>query len=123
MYMENEQANKIAEEIKKISGTILGKFITDHQELYDHITQIFYTETLLEKDDLRYMFLASLISSDNIVDVESAETSLKHIKFIKDNLQYMHLSDEIKKETLKYVNKGIRIINKDLKEFKKNENN
>ena len=99
----------------------LGLFVNSHDKLWDYCFKLHQLEQILTNDQFRYFYLVSLISSDNIIDIESAQTSLDQLNFIKDNIFYLNLSDDIHKETMQYVNKGIRIVKRDLKEFRKHE--
>lgn len=74
---------------------------------------------LLTNDSIRYLYLVSLISSDNIVDVESAEKALENINFLLDNIDDFKVSDEIRAEIREYAVKGLDIVTSDIEEFKK----
>lgn len=73
---------------------------------------------MLNDEKIRYFYLVSLISSDNLVDAESFESSIESQEFIVNNIDLMDLDDKLKKEVLKYVKKGLRIAKRDLKLFK-----
>ena len=65
----------------------------------------------------RYLFLVSLISSDNILNKEDAIESLEIVNYINDNIDNFDLSDEIKSEVIKYMNKSKKILDEDIKRF------
>lgn len=65
----------------------------------------------------RYFFLVSLISSDNILNKEDAIESLQIVNYINDNIDNFDLSDEIKSEVIKYMNKSKKILDEDIKRF------
>lgn len=67
----------------------------------------------------RYFFLTSLISSDNILNKEDAIESLEIVNYINDNIDNFNLTDEIKSEVIKYINKSKKILDKDIKRFDK----
>lgn len=67
----------------------------------------------------RYLFLASLISSDNILNKEDAIESLEIVNYINDNIDNFNLTSEIKSEVIKYMNKAKKILDKDIKRFDK----
>ena len=73
---------------------------------------------MLNDEKIRYFYLVSLISSDNLVDAESCEIRIERQEFIVNNIDLMDLDDKLKKEVLKYVKKGLRIAKRDLKLFK-----
>ena len=65
----------------------------------------------------RYFFLASLISSDNILNKEDAIEFLEIVNYINDNIDNFNLTSEIKSEVIKYMNKSKKILDKDIKRF------
>lgn len=67
----------------------------------------------------RHLFLASLISSDNILNKEDAIESLAIVNYINDNIDNFNLTDEIKSEVIKYMNKSKKILDEDIKRFDK----
>lgn len=94
--------------------------VMSNEKLMDIIVKITNYSSLLKNDEVRYLVLVSLISSDNIVDVSSAQTALDQLMFFHKYIDLFDISEEVKKETIKYVNKGIKIVKRDLKEFTKN---
>ena len=95
----------------------VSSFLDKHQELRDDIVSLWHIEKILTNVQLRYLYLASLISSDNIYDFETAEKAMEKITFLKRNLHYLNLDDDVLKEVKRYINKGIRIINKEIKDY------
>lgn len=67
----------------------------------------------------RHLFLVSLISSDNILNKEDAIESLEIVNYINDNIDNFDLTDEIKSEVVKYMNKSKKILDEDIKRFDK----
>lgn len=65
----------------------------------------------------KYLFLASLISSDNILNKEDAIESLEIVNYIINNIDNFDLTSEIKSEIIKYMNKAKKILDKDIKRF------
>lgn len=63
----------------------------------------------------RYLFLVSLISSDNILNKEDAVESLKLVNYINDNIDNFDLTGEIKSEVIKYINKAKDILENECK--------
>ena len=68
---------------------------------------------------LEYLFLASLISSDNILTTKDAKKSLKYIDSVEKALEDATISDEKKEEFRNYIEKGRNILNKDIERFNK----
>lgn len=66
--------------------------------------------------DKRYLFLASLISADSLMDEQSCRNSLDKINFILENIKLLDLKNEA--EILKYLKKNIKIVKKDLNKYK-----
>ena len=77
-------------------------------------------ENILTNEQMRYVYLVTLISSDTVFDTESASKSLEKLLFIKENIKYMNLSEELFNEVNEFVGKGIEIIKNDLNNFKGN---
>lgn len=77
------------------------------------------TEKLQEilSNDFVWLYLASLISSDVLDSKEKCIKSLNKLNFIKDNIDKLELSEEIRNKIIDYSIKGIDIVNKDLKEY------
>jgi hypothetical protein len=67
--------------------------------------------------DLVWLYLASLISADVLDSKEKCVESLDKLNFIKDNIDKLELSEEIRNKIIDYSIKGIDIVNKDLKEY------
>ena len=97
----------------------LYPFLEKHPNIVEWCLRLDKMETLLNNDSMRYLFLVSMISSDTIIDEERANKSLETLTFINDNLKWMKLDEKILRETKKYVNKGLKIVKRDLKDFKK----
>ena len=77
------------------------------------------TEKLQEilSSDFVWLYLASLISADVLDSKEKCVESLNKLNFIKDNIDKLELSEEIRNKILDYSIKGIDIVNQDLKEY------
>lgn len=93
--------------------------VMNNENLMDIIIWITNFSKLLKNDETRYLVLVFLISSDNIIDIESANYALNQLMRFHKYIDLFDVSEDIKKETIKYVNKGIKIVKRDLKEFKK----
>jgi len=75
---------------------------------------------LICRNKLEYLFLASLISSDNIKDKKDAERSLKYIDEVEEALENASISESKKMEFKEYIKKGREILNRDIERFNKN---
>lgn len=62
----------------------------------------------------RYLFLASLISSDTILSKQDATESLEMVNYIIDNIDKFNLSDKIKSEVVKYLHESKMILNQNM---------
>ena len=67
--------------------------------------------------DLVWLYLGGLISSDVLTSKEKCIESLEKLNFIKDNINKLELSEEIRNKIIDYSIKGIDIVNRDLKEY------
>lgn len=68
-------------------------------------------------NDFVWLYLASLISADVLDSKEKCVDSLNKLNFIKDNIDKLELSEEIRNKIIDYSIKGINIVNQDLKEY------
>ena len=68
-------------------------------------------------NDFVWLYLASLISADVLDSKEKCVDSLNKLNFIKDNIEKLELSEEIRNKIIDYSIKGIDIVNQDLKEY------
>lgn len=75
-------------------------------------------ENILNNEAMRYLFLVSLISADTLVTENDCNNSLQVLNFIKDNVNIMNLSDEVKIEVMEYAVKGISIVSKEIEQIK-----
>lgn len=77
------------------------------------------TEKLQEilSSDFVWLYLASLISADVLDSKEKCADSLNKLNFIKDNIEKLELSEEIRNKIIDYSIKGIDIVNQDLKQY------
>ena len=67
--------------------------------------------------DFAWLYLASLISADVLDSKEKCVESLDKLNFIKDNIDKLELSEEIRNKIIDYSIKGINIVNQDLKQY------
>lgn len=85
------------------------------KEKIKRLSEIFNSE-------LRYFYLGSLISSDNLVDVESCEKAIEKTSFIIEHIDEFVLDEpEDKKQILGYAQNGLDIAKQDLDYFKSKE--
>lgn len=68
-------------------------------------------------NDFVWLYLASLISADVLDSKEKCVDSLNKLNFIKDNIEKLELSEEIRNKIIDYSIKGIDIVNQDLKQY------
>lgn len=66
-----------------------------------------------------YLFLVSLISSDNILTVEDAENGLKYIEESEKAVKGADIPNEKKEEFYTFLKKGKVILLGDIERFKK----
>lgn len=97
----------------------LGEYVNNNSILWDFCWHLYKLEKILESEEIRYLYLANLISSDVIIDEESAQHSLEELNFIKNNIKYINIDEVSKKKINNFVNKGLKIIKRDLKNFNK----
>lgn len=90
--------------------------ITNNNPLYEFCKKILSYKIALECDK-RYLFLASLVSADRLINKERCIESMEKIKFLIDNIELFDLNDNIKKDTLSFLNSGLEIAERDLASF------
>ena len=98
---------------------VLIKKIKENEKLLEFNREILNISVILNNEGLRYLYLVSLISSDNIIDVASCDRSLQAINFIMEHIDLFGLDDKVKKEVTKYLKKGLRIIRRHRKIMQK----
>lgn len=96
---------------------VLVKKIKENEKLLEFNRKILNVNVILNNDNLRYLYMVSLISSDNIIDIASCDKSLESINFILNNIDLFDIDEKIRKEVAKYLKKGLRIIKRDRKTF------
>lgn len=97
------------------------KKITDNPKLVAFCNKILAYNTILESDETRHLFLASLISADTLVDKESCQETLDTAYFITNHMDFFQLEDSVRKEIEDYMEKTIEVAFKELRMFKKEE--
>lgn len=75
----------------------------------------------LEKAEVMYFLLGSLISADGNMTIKQIEENLGHIKGISKVIPETSFSDEKKKEYLDFLEKGETILTRDLKLLEEEE--
>jgi len=76
---------------------------------------------LICKYKLEYMFMVSLISSDNIRTIEEAEQSLDFIDEVEEAVKASNLTKEKKEEFENYITEGRSILKADIERFNENK--
>ena len=100
----------------------LSKFIEENERLYTYIKRLYNYSFAVNSENWRYLFLVSLVSSDNLTDADSCKESIESMNFVKNNIDLITTNDKIKKEVLKYIKDGLKIANRDLKYYENLEN-
>ena len=67
---------------------------------------------------LEYLYLASLITSDNILSIEDAEKALEEVEKGENAVKESNLTNEKKEEFYTFFNKARNILNGDIEHFK-----
>lgn len=91
--------------------------INKNPKLMQFCNKIIAYNDILENEEIRNMFLVSLISADTLVDVHSCDETLETAKFILDHINLMILDDSTKKKITKYMKEAINIANRDKNNF------
>jgi hypothetical protein len=72
------------------------------------------------RNKMEYLFLVSLISSDNIKDIKDAERSLVFIDEVEEALKTASIAESKKMEFREYIKKGREILKADIERFNEN---
>lgn len=72
------------------------------------------------RNKVEYLFLVSLISSDNIRNVKDAERSLAYIDEVEEALKSASIGESKKMEFREYIKKGREILHADIERFNEN---
>ena len=75
---------------------------------------------LICRNKIEYIFLVSLISSDNIRSVKDAERSLAYIDEVEEALKSASIGESKKMEFREYIKKGREILHADIERFNEN---
>lgn len=67
---------------------------------------------------LEYLYLASLITSDNILSIEDAEKALEEVEKGENAVKESNLTNEKKEEFYTFFKKARNILNGDIERFK-----
>lgn len=74
----------------------------------------------MEEKNLLNLLIASCISSDTCIDIESCKTSIENLEFLKKKLKSdFKLEGEDYDNYLERIEKGLNIVKNDLENFKK----
>jgi hypothetical protein len=74
---------------------------------------------ILANEQFRYLYLASLISYDNLMEnKDNYKYSMDSLNYIKENISKMDkLTESEKTEILEFVDKGLDILNTEYKYY------
>ena len=70
------------------------------------------------ENGLEYLYLASLITSDNILSIEDAEKALEEVEKGENAVKESNLTNEKKEEFYTFFKKARNILNGDIERFK-----
>ena len=111
-------------EVEKNKGKLSSKMdlikkISDNPKLVAFCNKILSYNAILEMEEARYLFLASLISADTLVDEESCRETLDTAYFIVNHMDFFQLEGNVREEVENYMENAINIALSELHEFKK----
>jgi hypothetical protein len=67
------------------------------------------------------MFLTSLISADNLIDIHACDDTIETAEFILNHIDLFILEDDIKKNVISHLQDTIKIAKRDRKQFVKSK--
>lgn len=97
----------------------LIKKISDNPKLVAFCNKILTYNAIFDAEESRYLFLASLISADTLVDEESCRETLDTAYFIVNHMNFFQLEENVREEIENYMEKAINIALSELRNFRK----
>lgn len=95
-------------------------YISKNEKLLAFCNKIIAINHILNNEESRYMFLASLISIDALYGEHSYEDSINMCYFIKNNISLMMFDDpELSDEIIKYVDDSLKVLQEEYQKIKK----
>ena len=100
---------------------VILKKISENPNLVKFCNKILSYNTILLDEYARNMFLATLVSADNLIDVYTCDETIETAEFILNHIDLFILEDETKKNIIKYLQDTIKIAKRDKKQFVKSK--
>lgn len=92
-------------------------YIDSNAELSTYVTSLAKMNELINNDVARLFMLASIISSDAIYDLKSAQEAQERLNFIVNNMKFFNVTDNIRTEIDKFSADAQEIITKEIKKY------
>ena len=95
-------------------------YICKNEKLLAFCNQIIAINHILNNEESRSMFLASLVSLDALYGEQSYEESINMCYFIKDNISLMMFDDpELSDKIIKYIDDSLEVLQEEYQKIKK----
>lgn len=92
-------------------------YIDSNAELTTYVTSLVKMNELINSDVARMFMLASIISSDAIYDLASAQEAQERLNFVVDNMKFFNVADNVRNEIDKFSADAQEIITKEIKKY------
>lgn len=97
------------------------KKISENQNLIKFCNKILNYNAIFLDEFTRNMFLTSLISADNLIDIHACDDTIETAEFILNHIDLFILEDDIKKNVISHLQDTIKIAKRDKKQFIKSK--
>ena len=97
------------------------KKISENPNLVKFCNKILSYNAIFLDEFARNMFLTTLISADNLIDIHACDDTIETAEFILNHIDLFILEDDIKKNVISHLQDTIKIAKRDKKQFIKSK--
>ena len=97
------------------------KKISENPNLIKFCNKILSYNAIFLDEFARNMFLTTLISADNLIDIHACDDTIETAEFILNHIDLFILEDDIKKNIISHLQDTIKIAKRDKKQFVKSK--
>lgn len=104
-----------------IMTNVTLKKISENPNLIKFCNKILSYNAIFLDEFARNMFLTTLISADNLIDIHACDDTIETAEFILNHIDLFILEDDIKKNIISHLQDTIKIVKRDKKQFVKSK--
>lgn len=101
--------------------SVILKKISENPNLIKFCNKILSYNAIFLDEFARNMFLTTLISADNLIDIHACDDTIETAEFILNHIDLFILEDDIKKNVISHLQDTIKIAKRDKKQFVKSK--